>query len=184
MPSHLHIFNKYLTQHFVETGTFKCEGVLLALQAGFQYVDSIEIFKEFYDKATRMVDNPNVKFHLGSSESMLWEVIKDKNYQMTFWLDAHYSGPTPDIFQETTIETGTPMSDVKTPLIKELEIIAQHPLKNHIIMIDDIRCCGTDYFDYITKQDLENAVYKINPNYKIIYEDSWEPKDILVAFVP
>lgn len=184
MPSHLHIFQKYITKYFIETGTFKCEGVALALQAGFENVDSIEIFEEFYTKAIKTISNPNVKFHLGSSESTLWDVIKDKNDKITFWLDAHYSGPTPDSFQETKIETGTPMSNVKTPLIKELEIIGKHPIKNHIIMIDDIRCCGTDYFDYLTKEDLEKAILNINPNYKIIYEDSWEPKDILVATAP
>jgi heterodisulfide reductase subunit A-like polyferredoxin len=73
------------------------------------------------------------------------------------------------------------MSDKKCPLLDELEVIKNHPVKNHTIMIDDIRCCGTDYFDFITKEQLENKIKEINPKYVITYEDSWEPKDILVA---
>lgn len=184
MPSHYNIFKKYINNNFIETGTFKGEGVDVALSVGFKFVDSIEIFEEFYIKAKKkFLNNENVKIHLGSSESKLWEVISTKNEKLTFWLDAHYSGPISDPFQETHIKTGTPMSNLKTPLLIELEIISNHPIKNHIIMIDDMRCCGTEYFNFISRSQIEESIYKINNNYKIIYEDSWEKKDILVAIL-
>jgi hypothetical protein len=184
MPSHKHIFKKYLNKYFVETGTFKGEGLDIALDCGFEYVDSIEIFEEFFIKAkNKFKNNLNVKLYLGKSEDTLWDVIKNKNDKITFWLDGHYMGPISDVYQETFLKTGSPMSDIKTPILHELEIISKHHIKDHTIMIDDMRCCDTDLFDFISKKQIEECVLKINPNYKIYYENSWEPNDILIAKV-
>lgn len=172
MPAHLHVFSKYLNTFFVETGTFKGEGIDIALMSGFANIRSVEIDKDRYDQCSeKFKNNTNVKLYFGSTENNLWDMIKDINKPITFWLDAHWSGP------------GEPMSDQKCPLETELSIIAQHPIKTHTIMIDDMRCCNTDYFDFKTKNQIEQAVLKINPNYKFIYEHSWEPLDILVATI-
>jgi hypothetical protein len=75
------------------------------------------------------------------------------------------------------------MSSQKCPLETELNIISQHPIKIHTIMVDDMRCCNTDYFDFKSKELIEQAILKINPEYKLVYENSWEPSDILVATI-
>lgn len=62
-------------------------------------------------------------------------------------------------------------------------MFSEEKIKEHTIMIDDMRCCGTDLFDFISKDQIESSVLKINPNYKIHYENSWELNDILVATV-
>lgn len=170
MPSHKHIFVKYLNQYFVETGTFEGQGIEYALDVGFDHVRSVDIDQKSYEAAlVKFRYNPRVDLYHGPTEVKLQEMIKEIRVPVTFWLDAHWSGE------------GTPMSDKKCPLLDELEVIKNHPVKNHTIMIDDIRCCGTDYFDFITKEQLENKIKEINPQYVITYEDSWEPKDILVA---
>lgn len=184
MPSHKHIFEKYINKYFVETGTFKGEGVDIALLSNFEFIDSIEFFEEFFLKAKEKFSHiKNVKLHLGKSEDNLWNIIKEKNEKITFWLDAHYMGSTADVYQETVLTTGSPLADIKTPILKELEIISKHHIKEHTIMIDDMRCCGTDLFDFISKEQIERSVLKINSNYKIYYENSWELNDILVAKV-
>ena len=172
MPSHKHIFQKYLNNYFIETGSFKGEGIQIALEAGFAYVKSVEIDEQRWrDCLLKFHNNSRVQLYYGSTEDKLWDMIKNIDVPCTFWLDAHWSGP------------GEPMSSQKCPLETELDIIKQHPIKNHTIMIDDMRCCNTDYFDYKTKEILENKLLSINPSYKLIYEDSWEPKDILVASI-
>ena len=183
MPAHKHIFEKFINKYFVETGTFKGEGIDLALSCNFQFIDSIEFFEEFYVKAIKKFANiKNINLHLGKSEEILWDVIKNKNEKITFWLDAHYMG-TADSYQETFLITGSPLADIKTPILHELEIISKHHIKDHTIMIDDMRCCNTDLFDFISKKQIEDCILKINPHYKIHYENSWEPNDILIARV-
>lgn len=184
MPSHKHIFEKYISKYFVETGTFRGDGIDIALECEFEYIDSVEIFEEFFIKAMdKFKNNSKVNLHLGKSEDVLWDIIKNKNDRITFWLDGHYMGPISDTYQETVIETGSPMSDIKTPILHELQMISKHHIKNHIILIDDMRCCNTDLFDFISKRQIEDYILKINPNYKIYYENSWEPNDILVATI-
>jgi hypothetical protein len=172
MPAHEHVFRKYLNKHFVETGTYKGEGIQCAVNSGFEFVRSVEIDETRYnDCFLKFRDNKNVSLYFGSTEDMLWNMIKDINEPITFWLDAHWSGD------------GEPMSNQKCPLETELKIISQHPIKTHTIMVDDMRCCNTDYFDFKSKELIEQAILKINPEYKLVYENSWEPSDILVATI-
>ena len=46
-----------------------------------------------------------------------------------FWLDGHYSGGA------------TAKGDAGTPISLELEAILASPIKNHVVLIDDTRCC-------------------------------------------
>lgn len=182
MPAHKHVFEKYINNFFVETGTFKGEGIDIALNSGFNLIDSIEFFEEFFLKSKKRFEHVNnVNLYYGKSEEKLWDVIKNKNEKITFWLDAHYMGPVQDEYQQTKLTTGSPLADTKTPILRELEIISHHHIKEHIIMIDDMRCCGTELFDFISKKQIEDAVLKINPNYNIHYENSWVLNDILIA---
>ena len=61
-----------------------------------------------------------------------------------------------------------------------MEIIKNHPIKNHTIIIDDLRCwVKPDYsFDV---NDVLTFVKSINPDYEIFYEDGHVPNDIMVA---
>jgi hypothetical protein len=44
-----------------------------------------------------------------------------------FWLDAHYSGPL------------TARGPLDSPIAQELAAIAAHPVRGHVILIDDMR---------------------------------------------
>lgn len=186
MPSHLHIFQKYRSPTFIESGTFKGEGIDLARQAGFRYIHSIEVDPGCYrENLLRFSGKPEVELYCGSSEEFLGAVIKLAERQhgrlpwepITYWLDGHYSGIDP--------ATGkvTPRSSVNCPLLMELAAIKRSGRTHDIILIDDIRCCSTDLFDGITREQLEAAVLDINPAYRIVYEDSWEPKDIMCCTI-
>lgn len=149
-------FKPYLNEYFVETGTYGGEGIAKAIQAGFNHIISLEIHHPSVIGAKqRFKQYPNVTIIEGSSKDILWDAIKEINHCITFWLDAH-------------VYPGVEGSQ-NTPLIEELEQIKMHPIKNHIILIDDMSCCDTLAFDYITKENIESKIREINPNYTIEY---------------
>lgn len=57
------------------------------------------------------------------------------------------------------------------PLIEELEQIKQHPIKNYIILIDDMHCWNTELFDFMGQSDFIEKILEINPEYEIRYVD-------------
>ena len=101
-------------------------------------------------------------------------LVENLTEPATFWLDAHASGPN--------IPGGKYGS---CPLVQEIEAINLSPCKDHVIMIDDNRLFGSHEWDYLDKQKVIDALYAINPNYKLVYENGEEdgrlPNDILIA---
>ena len=88
------------------------------------------------------------------------------NKKCLFWLDAH-----------DTFGTGGGV-----PTFEELEIIKNHSINNHTIIIDDIPLYFGD------GKNLENVIMSINPNYKIIRVTSnlFDPRYedyVLIAYV-
>ncbi len=92
---------------------------------------------------------------------------------ITFWLDGHFS------YEDTA------QGDKYSPLLDELEIIAKHSIKNHTILIDDLRCWNIKDPNYrFGLDEIKNKIKAINPKYKYSIEDSTAfPQDILVATV-
>jgi hypothetical protein len=178
MIHHKGLFEKYKGNRnvLIETGTYYGLGVQLALNAGYNYVSSVELSPILWASAMKMFHNyPRVKLYKGTSEDRLWEMIKDFNEEMVFWLDAHFADGI--------------MGPEKSPILKELAIIGRHPIKTHVIMIDDVRDMGTEHFGMVSHEQVVEAIKDINPSYKIDYEDGSVsdrqifPKDILVATV-
>jgi hypothetical protein len=154
-------FNNYPNKIFIETGTGNGDGIDMALFAGFESIFSIELSPVLFKRQTeRFKFNEKVKIIFGDSRYMLWDIIKDIDCPITFWLDAHDSG-------------GETVGEPLPPLIEELRVIAQHPLKNHTIMIDDT--LGFNMNDALIKE-----IMKIN-DYKISMEDGTSVRDILTA---
>lgn len=167
-------FGHYMNRYFVETGTFGGGGVDKALKAGFKEIRSIEFDINHVKYATaRFIHNKNVRLYHGSSATGLWDMIKDIQEPITFWLDAHIYPPC--------------VGAKNCPLIQELEQIKMHPIKTHTILIDDMHCAGTDAFDYLTKEDLMKKLLEINPNYKIFYvpggDEGEYPQNVMVAMI-
>jgi hypothetical protein len=69
--------------------------------------------------------------------------------------------------------------------LDELAVIAQYPIKNHVILIDDMRLCGLGNWRYVSREKVIEAIMKINPSYEIEFVDSpYFAADILIAHVP
>lgn len=168
-----------LTQHMnpvlVETGTYQGDGVETALALGFQKVISIELFEVLYTPVKEKFKNDSrVTLHCGDSAIILGDVIKDVNEKITFWLDGH-------VFPNQEIILGVKAC----PLIEELALIAKHPIKEHVIMIDDMTSLpigGIYKTTTFSRKDVEDAVLAINPSYKISYYDRGGT-EVLIASV-
>jgi len=167
MPPSVDFFKKYFNRHFVETGSWHGDGVWCARHAGFDSVRSIELSPSLFQQCVnRFKDDNRVKLYQGDSGASLGSVIADINEPITFWLDAHYS------------EGDTAKGPCMTPLLQELEAIAKHHVKGHVILIDDHRNFSTDMFGGVTEDQVKAAIRKIDPCYQFEVVG-----DILVAKV-
>ena len=167
------IIKKYKSNIFVETGTSNGAATILAVLAGYEKIYSIEINAEKQEKNRKhFAGYKHVHLITGDSLKEMQRIIPALDKQATFWLDAHYE------------KTG-PKGEKSCPIIDELYAIYQSPIKNHIIMIDDMRIFEKrSWGKRIKKSDILEMIVKINPNYNITYEDSRMAKnDILVAHV-
>lgn len=167
-------FGEFRQDFFVETGSYLGNGIQKALDAGFKKIRSIEADKgHFKLTRNRFQDNPNVKVYQGNSSVDLWDIIKDIDQPITFWLDAHIYPPRPD-------------GGKNCPLLEELEQIKQHPIKTHTILIDDMHCCNTAAFDFLGREDFIAKLLEINPDYQIYYVDGGDDgeykNNVMVAY--
>lgn len=164
------VFRSHPNRIFIETGSYMGDGIQNALDAGFEEVYSIELAPNHYKQCRmRFKHNPQVHLYFGDSSVVLKTILETITEPVTFWLDGHYSWGT------------TAKGATNTPILKELEIIAQHPIKTHTILIDDVRQFGAMEFDYIERETIINLLLSINPNYTIYYQDGYQKDDVLVA---
>ena len=173
--SHLNL--DYLSKYgngkiFIETGTYMGDTVKLALNAGFEFIHSIELDPELYDRAFEMFkDEDRVKIWYGDSIDCLKEILNKIDEPATFWLDAHASGD---------LKGGRSGG---SPVVDELNIIKTHNHKNHTIFIDDRRLFGSAEWSNVSEEDAMKIIKEINPDYNINFLDGHVPGDVVCATV-
>ena len=172
MPVINNFFRKYLNPVFIETGSFLGDGIENAIHAGFLEIYSIELSDKYFNECREKFKHvPKVTILKGDSGKILEELIMKINKPITFWLDGHYSGAE------------TALGELSSPLMLELEMIKKHPIKTHTILIDDLRSWKkSEEYDFDVN-DIINKLYEINPQYKLLYEDGYIPKDVMVAII-
>jgi hypothetical protein len=162
MTASTEVFSRYPNKVFIETGSYHGDGIQQALDAGFQEVISMEVDRDLFEITTeRFWDNDRVNNLYGDSRELLADVMTIIDDQCTFWLDSH--------------------SPNNLPLLEELEIIKNHYIKTHTILIDDLRLWTKAEHGYDT-ESLKEILLSINPNYEIRLDGCLDfPNDILVA---
>jgi hypothetical protein len=164
--------------YFIETGSYYGKGIQFAIDAGFKNILSIEITKKYFDLCNeRFKNNTNVHIALGDSALILRNLIKEIDEPITFWLDGHYT----DVTTEWSKTYGW------FPLLQELELIKQHPIKTHTIIIDDVRCFNDKYGYFnqckISIDMIKDKIKEINQNYNFKFIDGIIKDDVLVAAI-
>lgn len=150
--SYRQLFVKYKGNHnlFFETGTHKGDGVSIALNIGFNEVVSVEILPEFYQacllKFEEQIKENKVHLFLGDSNVLMNEMLELVKEPSLIFLDGHFNDGT--------------------PLWGELEILKNHFIKNHTIIVDDM----PNYFG--NGMAVKEKLLEINPDYLFEYEDS------------
>jgi hypothetical protein len=151
MPITAGTLSQFHNDVFIETGVFMGDGIAAALDAGFMHVWSVEVAPTYYQHARRRFEgDPRVEVFLGSSLDRLPELLAGLTVHATFWLDSHYCGrPTGGAWA--------------CPLLGELALIGQHPIKTHTILIDDRHLQG---LDLPAEESWYDMLRKINPDYR------------------
>jgi hypothetical protein len=120
---------------FVETGTSLGETLGYVSGTGVRCT-SIELSAELHAyAAARFKTNDNVELLQGDSAQRLPEILERIDTPTLFWLDGHFSGG------------GTSHGTTSTAIVGELAAILNHPVKKHVILIDDARLFDGSY-DY------------------------------------
>ena len=121
-----------------------------------------------------------MSLYRGDTTEKLPEILEKIEDKVTFWLDAHWSGE--DTHIDGVLTNNSP-NQVKVPIIKELEIIKQHSIQDHIIMIDDME----QVFGSLEGGQLElfQMIEEINPNYQIVTKckEEGSPETSIIAYV-
>ena len=168
-------FTPHLNPVFIETGSYAGWGIDAALEAGFEKIISIEVNDYFYQICReRFAARKNVHLYIGDSILVLPWLLEEINERCTFWLDGHYMS-----------DPNTAGGIMPVPLMEELKIIKKHVIKNHTILIDDIRMLRNHEAEWTDLpygvKDIEVFIYSINPDYKITYTFGEVEDDILIA---
>ena len=178
MPSSLELFKKYVSEYFVETGSYVGNGIQFAIDAGFKNIYSIELSDKYIEHCQkRFLDNKVVKIFKGDSGIVLYDIIKDIENRITFWLDGHHSCGD------------TALGCAWTPLMHELDLIARHPRKDHIIMIDDMICWEKENpVIGFGINEIQKKILEINPKYTFEYQsghwgETYCDKYVLIAII-
>lgn len=152
----------------IETGTFAGD-TIAALRTDFDRIVSIELSPDWHRRAVeRFRAYPHVRLLNGDSADRLPEVLAALSTPALFWLDAHYSGPA------------TARATVDTPIVRELESVARHPVRGHVVLIDDMRYF-TGEGGYPTKPDLLAWMRRADPAMSVEVTDDvlrWAPVSV------
>ena len=151
---------------YIETGTWSGHSIQKALDAGFDKIYSCDINQECVDKAKELYkDKSNVFIECNPSKVDVYNFLNGINERCVFFLDGHfmpYDETNQDLgFGKETTQEGLPPS----PPMDELEVIATHNIKTHIILIDDYKCFGSWMFGGITFDQVKDKIMSINPAY-------------------
>ena len=168
MPLNSGILSKHVNPVFVETGTYQCEAVELAIKLGFKTIHTIEWDPGMAKAAkARYVSNPAVHTYMGDSADQLIPIVQGLTQPTTFWLDAHplvtpmplFTPCFPLLREILVLSRFLPnipctilMDDMRTFSAKELEMLvfamkqlwpnAQHEFYSDHVATNDVYCCN------------------------------------------
>jgi hypothetical protein len=145
---------RFQTNVLVETGTFLGD-MIYAMKDHFKEIYSIELSDELHARAkSAFRKSSHVHLVSGDSATALEHVLDRIRERSLFWLDGHYSGGV------------TALGSARSPVRAEIEAILRHPIKDHVILIDDAICFDGEH-GYPTLFELHDTVVSRFPGHEM-----------------
>ncbi len=142
--------SRYRLSTLVETGTYLGD-MVFSLRKRFKTIISIELSSELCVRAQqRLREFPHVSIIEGDSSEVLPDILDGLKVPTLFWLDGHYSAGN------------TALGDRETPVSAEMDAILNHPVRGHVVLIDDARNFDGTH-DYPTLSSLRDYVHGAYP---------------------
>jgi hypothetical protein len=117
---------RYQLRVLVETGTYYGE-MVAAMKGHFDRIYSVEYDHQLAQRALgKFARYAHIKILEGDSQKVIPELLKSISQPTLFWLDAGYYG-------------WAGLQGNQQRLTTELEAILRHPVKGHVILMDDAR---------------------------------------------
>ena len=178
LPSKYNLLALHPNDVYLDIGIWRGDSIQFAIDAGcFKKIIGIDINPESIDFCKSRFDfnNPDgfrnwITLVEGDSALCLWDVIKDIDTPITFFLDSHYS------LLEDEVKGPNPF-----PLLDELDQINQHPIKEHTIIIDDFLYMTHPQITGWTIDTIEDKLMEINMYYSFNYIANPIIGNILIA---
>jgi len=165
------LVKEFKSNVFIESGTYAGETTAVAAPL-FGEVHTIELAYKMAEAAkARFINDQNVTVYHGSSAEVFDDIIpklNQKGANILFYLDAHYCGEGTAIDKE-----GSDSPDGLTAIRKEIASIKRCGLKDCVILVDDIRCFGSQINGklypscnvYPSVQEVCKSLTEINSNF-------------------
>lgn len=141
-----------------------------AIVSGFSEIHAIDLHVQEHEMAIRRfgrMDKVHLYFH--DSPPILKAILANVHSPALFWLNG---------FRRDALFINSRQVNEKSPLMRELAVIAEHPIHTHTILIGDIDRAGTEFFNNTPLSEILEALFLMNPAYEISFEDQGR---ILVA---
>jgi hypothetical protein len=143
---------------FVETGTFSGE-MVAAMRPYFRRIVSIELSPDIHRAAAeRFAGDPGIELLLGDSARLLPRVLEQLGEPALFWLDGHFMGGT------------SARGDQDSPVRAELDALLSHPVRRHVVLIDDARLFSGEE-GYPTIPELVASIERERPGSDVRVQD-------------
>ena len=164
-------FNPFEKLYTIELGEEICKVASKRYKLFTEYNGDLSKFNfhtnekdESFSGSEYYFDN-KLKLICGDSSTVLEVILSELDEPACFWLDAHAGA------------SKYARGDCDVPLLKELAVIANHHIKNHIIAIDDAHMFGIqqldsngnvtcDYSD-VPYELVKEKILSINKNYDV-----------------
>jgi hypothetical protein len=147
---------RYGLRTLIETGTYYGE-MISAVKNSFDHIYSVEFDPTLAQRAVRIfAPDPKIQILEGDSQQVLPALLKSLAQPALFWLDAGYYG-------------WAGLESNKRRLSVELESILRHPVKGHVILMDDAH--GLDGKNgALTVPELKSRIESEFPGHKVEVE--------------
>lgn len=165
-----------LSDTYIETGTYHGDGALLAMRCGFKEVHSIEFSKTCYMVAKDRCAGKPIILHFGDSAKVLPGILSGLDHAAVIFLDAHNTAELPE-----TAKGNEETDWALAPLRHELKSIADAPVKNHIIVIDDVDLLDDPILENVTMDEINATLNATGTKYQVEIHDGNREKSLLVA---